>query len=117
MKKRILLLATLTVVTFNVAADDRKIWACSSFGEGAKPIIYLVEWGSKSYIKFSNVRIATAYREEGSAREWVWDSRGGYYNYSLSLGADNQAVYHDFTSVSGGEVATATDKFSCKQIQ
>jgi hypothetical protein len=97
--------------------DERRIWACSTFNDNARPIIHLVELGDKSYVKFSNQRFRATHKADGSAHEWLWDNRRGFYNYSISLGADNIAEYFDFSGIQGGEVVPPADKFRCRQTQ
>ena len=107
----------LIASAFAADEDDRQIWACSTFNDNARPIIYLVERGERSYIKFANQRFSATHKANRSSHEWLWDNRGGFYNYSISLGPDNIAEYFDFSAVQGGGVAPPADRFRCRQTQ
>lgn len=111
----LLISAGLTAPAF--AQDDRVIWACATFNENARPIIHLVERGDRSYVKFANQRVRATHRLNGSSQEWLWDNRGGYYNYSISLGPDNLAEYFDFSDVAGGDVVPPADRLRCRRVQ
>jgi hypothetical protein len=103
------------VVSNSVIADDRAIWECRTSNPSAEPILYLVDWGQRSYIKFSYLRFA-AHRESGDGYQaWYWHNDGsGYYRYGLVLGEDSRAWYHDFGKAGGGEESTPLDYFVCK---
>ncbi len=111
-----MLIATLSLlVTLPVMADNRTIWECRTSNPSAEPILYLVEWGSRSYVKFSYMRFAAHYERTDDYQGWYWHNDGsGYYRYGLVLGSDGKAWYHDFGQVNGAEESTPLDYFSCR---
>ena len=95
-------------------ADEKKIWECRTSNPGSQPILYLVEWGSQSYVKFSDRRFAALHQADSGQRGWYWYNDGsGYYRYGIVLGSDGKAWYHHFTP--GSEESEALDYFMCKE--
>lgn len=96
------------------AEEDKKIWECRTSNPGAEPILYLVEWGSRSYVKFAHRRFASLYQSDAGQRGWYWYNDGsGFYRYGVVLGADGKAWYHAFTP--GTEESKPLDYFLCKE--
>ena len=96
-------------------ASDRTIWECRTANVAAEPILHLVEWGNRSYIKFSYMRFAAHYESGEDQQAWYWHNDGsGYYRYGLVLGSDGRAWYHDFGQANGAEESTPLDYFVCE---
>jgi len=110
------LIATLLLLTsLSAMADERTIWECRTANPSAEPILYLVEWGNRSYVKFSYMRFAAHYEITDDSQGWYWYNDGtGYYRYGLILGSDGKAWYHDFGGVSGAGESTPLDYFNCR---
>lgn len=105
----------LVLLSQPASADERSIWECRTSNPSAEPILYLVEWGQRSYIKFSYMRFAAHYESGEDYQAWYWHNDGsGYYRYGLILGADDRAWYHDFRTASGPEESVPLDYFVCK---
>jgi hypothetical protein len=117
MRLSVCALTALASLVFSTPAlaSDRTIWECRTANAAAEPILYLVEWGSRSYIKFSYMRFAAHYESGEDYQAWYWHNDGsGYYRYGLVLGSDDRAWYHDFGQASGAEESTPLDYFVCR---
>lgn len=116
---RVTLLTLIATMALTIAvpgaANDKTIWECRTANPSAEPILYLVEWGNRSYVKFSYMRFAAHYETAEDYQGWYWHNDGsGYYRYALILGADGKAWYHDFGVSNGAEESTPLDYFSCR---
>jgi len=110
------LLAALICGSFLAHADERTIWECRTSNPTAEPILYLVEQGSRSYVKFSYMRFAAHFQADEDQRAWYWHNDGsGYYQYGLILGSDGKTWYHDFGTADNQEESHPLDYFICKQ--
>jgi len=100
------------------AADDRQIWECRTEQVGAKPILHLVEWGSRSYIKFAHVRFPADHQfdEEADRHGWYWINTEGYYRYAIDLQPNGTAWYHDFKDADEKGLSDPLDHFQCKLL-
>jgi hypothetical protein len=106
----------ILVISLSANAAERTIWECRTGNPSAKPILYLVRWGDRSYIKFSYLRIAAQYEQGEDHQAWYWHNDGsGYYRYGLVLGSDDKAWYHDFRSADAAEESVPLDYFVCRQ--
>ena len=96
------------------AADDRVIWECRTGNPFSEPLLYLVEYGGKSYVKFSHVRFSAFFQADEQQRAWYWHNDGsGYYRYGITLGIDGTAWYHRFGGSDGAD-SQAIDYFKCE---
>lgn len=112
---RKLILMVSMLAAFPAVAADRTIWECRTSNPSAEPILFLVEWGSRSYVKFSHMRFGAHYEVTDSYHGWYWHNDGsGYYRYGLVLGTDGKAWYHDFGAANGAEESKPLDYFSCR---
>ena len=111
-----LAIGTILWVTCGFAvAGERIIWECRTSNPTAQPILYLVEWDSRSYVKFSYQRFAAQYQAAEEQHAWYWHNDGsGYYRYGLILGPDGKAWYHDFSQAGDDEESQPLDYFLCK---
>ena len=115
MRKLLFILSTLTVCAgyADVDPDDKVIWSCKTSNPYSSPILHLVEWGNRSYVKFSYMRFSALLKSDEEQRGWYWHNDGsGYYRYGIILGHDGKAWYHRF-SASEGEPSQPLDYFVC----
>ena len=106
----------ILVISLSANAAERAIWECRTSNPNAEPILYLVGWGDRSYVKFSYLRFAAHHELGEDHQAWYWHNDGsGYYRYSLILGSDGKAWYHDFRSTDGAEESVPLDYFVCRQ--
>lgn len=97
-------------------ASEKQIWACRTANPDALPILHLVEWGSRSYVKFAHVRFSARYENGEDAQGWHWSNEGnGYYRYALLLEPDGKARLHDFDQADDGGMAAPMDTFYCSR--
>lgn len=116
MNTKILLGLTVWLMSISAIAADKQIWACRTANDGADPIIHLVEWGSRSYVKFAHLRFSAAHQLDGESQGWYFNNDGsGYYRYGLVLDSDGKAWYHDFSNVEDGGLSAPLDYFLCSR--
>ena len=112
------LLPILTcIATFPAFAAEKQIWECRTSNPAAQPIIHLVEWESRSYVKFAHMRFSAMYQTDDGSQGWYFGNDGsGYYTYGLILDADNKAWLHDFSQTDDEGMSTPLDYFLCSKI-
>lgn len=105
----------IALLSGTAVASEKEIWACRSGNPGAQPILHLVEWDSRSYVKFAHLRFSAAYAlEDEGARGWYFNNDGsGYYRYALLLEPDGKAWLHHFSRKDGEVASEALDHFVC----
>lgn len=97
-------------------AAEKQIWECRTEHPGAQAILHLVEWGSRSYVKFSHVRFGAKYEHDADEDHhgWYWSNEGsGYYRYALVLHDDGKAWFHDFSETDEDGLSAPLDYFLC----
>ena len=105
------LAALISLICLQAHAREKTIWACRTTNPTAEPIIWLVEQGTRSYVKFSHMRFSAFYQVEDEQQGWYWHNDGsGFYRYGLVLDSDGSTWYYDFAQ---GESQTL-DQFFCK---
>lgn len=115
---RLSLLMLVGTAVAQAAEEERSIWACSTEHTGAKPILYLVEWGSRSYVRFAHMRFSAAHETDGERQGWHWDNQGeGYYRYGVLLDPDGTAWLHDFSNRDEDGMSEPLDYFRCRQTR
>ena len=76
------------------------MWGCAPLGDRRK-VLYLVDRGAQSYVKFSGQRVAAQLTIEGADQRWSWG------NNQVVLTPEDRANYYE------GETLKA--KFKCKR--
>jgi len=121
--RKIIILATIfafvnsiTVVAFAENSDieeSKIIWSCKEL-YGGETILWLVEWGSKSYVKVFDERISARYTMDGLEKRWDWGLDGSdySYDYAITLDPSRTAKYFDFTASKDG-TASARNYYKC----
>jgi hypothetical protein len=111
---------TLIVLLFSSAAhaaQEKTIWSCRTSQPDAKPLLHLVEWGSKSYVKFAHMRFSALHQSSEDMQGWYWHNDGsGYYQYAIVVDYEGTGWYHDF-SKRGQAASTAIDYFQCEKAE
>ncbi len=108
----VLLLAAASLTW--ASESEKEIWACRTLNPQAEPMIHLVDWGSRSYVKFTHTRFAAAYEDADDARAWYWSNTGaGYYRYGILLEADGEAWVHDFSQTDDQGLSPPIDRLRC----
>lgn len=95
------------------AETNKTIWSCKA-PYTQDNILWLVEWGGKSYVKVFGERLPARYSMQGLAKRWDWgaDGKNGY-NYAVVLEPKLTASYYNFsTSKDGTANSSATYKCS-----
>jgi hypothetical protein len=112
-----LLLLVIGMIASAAHASERQIWECRTANPNAQAILHLVEWGDRSYIRFTHVRFTARYETEGERHGWYWHNEGsGYYRYAILLGPGGQAWLHDFDVRDEDGLSPALDTFHCRRI-
>ncbi len=97
----------------NETDDSKVIWACKKIYT-KENILWLVEWGDKSYIKVFDERIPAEYSLDGLEKRWNWglNKTSLTYKYAITLGPDKTAMYYDFSTSTTG-TAKARELYQC----
>lgn len=93
----------------------KTIWSCRK-PKTDKNILWLVEWGPRSYIKALDERIRTRYTMNGLEKRWDWglDETDLTYSYTITLTPDMKATYFDFKLSKNG-TAQPKDVYECSK--
>ncbi len=110
----------LILVPFVVNASDNKyepkktVWSCK-IPYTKDNVLWLVEWGRKSYVKVFDDRIPAKYSLDGLEKRWDWglDSDNSY-NYAVTLKPDLKASYYDFSSAKNN-TANSKQVYKCSK--
>jgi len=110
----IVLLASFLIFSPTSYAEAKTIWSCTA-GNPTKNVLWLVEWGAKSYVKVFDDRIPATYSMDGIKKRWDWglDKTDWTYDYAVVLGVDGIARYHDFSAVKDGEKVMSQSSYRC----
>ncbi|MCP3688086.1 MAG: hypothetical protein GY784_06705 [Gammaproteobacteria bacterium] len=116
MKIKLLILVTLFAVnSYSHSAENRfgkTIWSCHSL-YGEESILWLVEWGDKSYIKVFDERIPVKYTLSGLEKRWQWGlDKDNNYMYEIALGPDKEAEYFNFAT-SKDRAVQSQETYTC----
>lgn len=116
--KKVISLAFLAGFNYSFSAvaeeNEKVIWSCKQ-SYGKENILWLVEWGEKSYIKVFDERILAKYKMDGLEKRWNWGSEEGFtYTYAITLGPDRYASYYDFSTSKDG-TAIPSEKYKCSK--
>ncbi len=84
-----------------------EMWGCAPVGT-RRNVLYLADWGARSYVKIQGQRVPATCRIEGSARRWDWG--GG--TSSVVLSDDGRANYFK-----GGDMENSQGVFQCKSMR
>ena len=114
----ILLAGLLAGLPLTALADDqRQVWACKARGADEEDL-WLVSWGSQSYIKLYENRVwGNHYVEDENLR---WDfgwAPGGLAQYSAILQPDGDLDYYDFRNVSAEKPTPDSYRYRCREAQ
>lgn len=97
-------------------AAEKQIWECRTSNPDARPILHLVEWESRSYVRFAHMRFSAMYQLEDDRQGWYFGNDGsGYYGYGLIVDADGKAWLHDFNQTDEEGLSTPLDYFLCEK--
>lgn len=107
--------STNALAAETVRLGPKIIWSCKKPG-AEKNVLWLVEWGPKSYIKALNERIPARYVMEGLEKRWDWalDETDRMYSYTITLTPDLVAKYYDF-KLSQDRTAKAKSRYHCEK--
>ena len=117
----ILFISALLAISASAETGEAKkiIWSCKERLFGDENILWLVEWGEKSYIKVFDERIPADYEMDGLEKRWNWGlgswdwgEMGSTYTYAITLGPDRIAGYYDFSTSKDG-VAESREQYRC----
>jgi hypothetical protein len=116
--RAILAIGLVLVVPVHAVADsEKKVWACAAVGSTSEDL-FLVEWGSRSYVKLYDVRLWGNYDKEGAERRWDFgQGRGGKLEYSVVLKDDGDLDYYDFRNVKIGDEVAPAYHYRCRLAQ
>lgn len=97
-------------------AEEKRIWECRTGHQGASPILHLVDWGSRSYVKFAHLRFSAERQQDDESQGWYFNNDGsGYYRYALILNSSGKAWFHDFRNIDEDGLSAPLDYFLCSQ--
>ncbi len=112
--KRLLMIALLGLVISSPAKAEPKktIWSCKEpYTQGN--ILWLVEWGDKSYVKVFDERLAARYSLRGLKKRWDWGlASDGSYNVAIELKPGLTASYFDVSTSKDG-TASPSATYNC----
>jgi hypothetical protein len=116
MRIKVAIVMTLTALSCVSHAAEKEIWACRTENPQAQPILHLVDWGERSYIKFAHVRFAATHQMDEQSEGWYWNNEGnGYYRYGMLLQPDGEAWFHDFADTDQNGLSAPLDRFTCRR--
>ncbi len=93
---------------------SKKIWSCKK-PYTKENILWLVEWGSKSYVKVFDERIPARFKMDGLEKRWDWGLDSEFtYNYAITLRPDRTAIYFDFSASKDG-TAKSKGTYKCEK--
>jgi hypothetical protein len=114
---KLLLIGCAAVAAASAAAEPKKVWACAAAGTSEEDL-YLVEWGSNSYIKLYDVRVWGNFEVIGEDRRWDFGSGNSQIaEYSAVLKPNGELDYYDFRDVSVGDAVAPAYKYNCRLAQ
>jgi hypothetical protein len=88
-----------------IAADaEMEMWSCAQMGQ-RRPVLYLADRGSRSYIKFQGQRISATHKLDGAVHQWDFGSN------AVTLSADLVANYYQ-----GSGRDSPQGVFKCKPV-
>ena len=115
-----LLFGALLALVFPIGATadgHKQIWACKARGADEEDL-WLVSWGSQSYIKLYEQRVwGNHYKEDDNLR---WDfgwGPGGTAKYSAILKPSMHLDYYDFTTAEPGQPTETIYRYRCRVAQ
>ena len=93
----------------------KNIWSCNKEYRVEK-VLWLVEWGSKSYIKVFDDRIPAIYDLDGLTKRWSFglNEATNKYEFAVILSPDQKAYYYNFKTSTDG-TAKSSDSYICKK--
>lgn len=111
-----LLVVLCWLLPMSAMAAEKHIWACRTASEGAQPILHLVEWEARSYVRFAHLRFSAEYQVQDDVQGWHFNNDGqGYYRYALLLDQQGKAWFHDFSEIGDDGLAAPLDYFLCSK--
>ena len=116
--KALLVVALLAVFPLSALGENHKqIWACKARGADEEDL-WLVAWGSQSYIKLYENRVWGNHYPEDETLRWDFGwGEGGLAKYSAILRPSGQMEYYDFTDVDPETAAPASYEYRCREAQ
>jgi hypothetical protein len=86
------------------ADAEMEMWSCAQMGQ-RRPVLYLAERGSRSYIKFQGQRISATHTLDDAGHQWNFGSN------AVTLSADLVASYYQ-----GSGRDSPQGVFKCKPV-
>lgn len=86
------------------AESGMELWSCAQMGQ-RRPVLYLADRGTRSYIKFQGQRIPATHRSNDADHQWDF---GGN---TVMLSADGVANYYQ-----GADRENPQGVFKCKPV-
>jgi hypothetical protein len=99
----LLLLTGLPKTGFGADAE-MEMWSCAQMGQ-RRPVLYLADRGSRSYIKFQGQRIPATHQADDAGHQWIFGSN------AVTLSADGVANYYQ-----GSGRDSPQGVFKCKPV-
>lgn len=100
---RAVILAVIFIPANAVLGVDENMWGCAPLGE-RRTLLYLVNRGGRSYIKFSGQRAPATMTSEAGKRTWAWGTN------RVTLAEDSLANYYE------GNATEPKAVFRCKPV-
>ena len=86
------------------AESGMEMWSCAQMGQ-RRPVLYLADRGSRSYIKFQGQRIPATHQTDDAGHQWIFGSN------AVTLSADGVANYYQ-----GSGRDSPQGVFKCKPV-
>jgi hypothetical protein len=113
---RIFCFVVAVLLSTNLAAGEKKIWACKARGDSSEDL-HLVQWGQRSYVKLYENRIWGSHYPDGDDLRWDFgQQRNGYAAFSAVLKPSGKLDYYDFRTA-GADAIEASYNYTCRVVQ
>jgi hypothetical protein len=100
-----------------LADNHKKIWACAARGADEEDL-WLVSWGSQSYIKLYGNRVWSNHYAEDENLRWDFGrGAGGLAQYSAILHPDGDLDYYDFRNMGQEQPEPLNYRYRCRLAQ
>lgn len=84
-----------------------EMWSCAPPGSH-RSVLYLADWGTRSYIKIQGQRVPATLSMKGTDRRWQWNEGAD----AVIMAEDGRAQYFQ-----GGDMKNVAGTFECKQMR
>jgi len=96
-----------SIVAPESTGSESVMWGCALPGQRGN-VLYLMDAGSRSYVKFASQRIPAEHVGIDATHRWQW---GGAKGNSVELLPDGLAAYYE-----AGDTSAPKQRFRCKQM-